>query len=144
MTGSKYTFFQHVDQLPKANPWIYDELTITGDVIGKDGKPLSEQLDLWRRDPVECIRELIGEQALRDKMGYAPEQVFSDAKGTNRIYDEMWSGQWWWDVQVSRLVCTPFIDTQKDVDQGKLPSGATIAPVILASDKTQLSQFRGN
>ncbi len=63
-TGSKYTFFQHVDQLPEANPWIYDELTITGDVIGEDGKPLSEQLDLWRCDPVECIRELIEKQAL--------------------------------------------------------------------------------
>jgi hypothetical protein len=28
--------------------------------------------------------------------------------------------------------------------QGKLPDGAVIAPVILASDKTQLSQFRGD
>ncbi|THG92766.1 hypothetical protein EW026_g8251 [Hermanssonia centrifuga] len=123
---SKYTFFQCVDQLPEADPWIYDELTVTGDVIGEDGKPLSERLDLWRRDPVECIRELIGKPALRDSMGYAPEQVFADSNGTSRIYDEMWSGDWWWNVQ------------------GKLPAGATIAPVILASDKTKLSQFRGD
>ncbi|KAF8509396.1 hypothetical protein JB92DRAFT_2792370, partial [Gautieria morchelliformis] len=38
----------------------------------------------------------------------------------------MWTAQWWWDTQE------------------KLPSGATIAPVILASDKTQLSQFSGD
>jgi hypothetical protein len=28
--------------------------------------------------------------------------------------------------------------------KGKLPSGATIAPIILASDKTQLTRFRGD
>ncbi len=100
-SGSKYTFFQKVDQLPEANPWIYDELTITGDVLGEDNKLLTDRLDLWRRDPVECIRELIGKSALQDVMGYAPEQVFSDEEGAKRIYDEMWTGDWWWDVQVS-------------------------------------------
>ncbi|KAL6302634.1 hypothetical protein BKA93DRAFT_736492 [Sparassis latifolia] len=35
----------------------------------------------------------------------------------------MWTGNWWWDLQK------------------KLPAGATIAPVILASDKTSPSQF---
>ena len=31
-----------------------------------------------------------------------------------------------------------------NVVQEKLPEGATIAPVIIASDETQLSQFRGD
>ncbi|KAI0784750.1 hypothetical protein C8Q75DRAFT_794944 [Abortiporus biennis] len=35
----------------------------------------------------------------------------------------MWTGDWWWNIQ------------------SQLPDGATIAPVILASDKTQLSSF---
>ncbi|KAG1843439.1 hypothetical protein F4604DRAFT_1884605 [Suillus subluteus] len=30
------------------------------------------------------------------------------------------------------------------IQQGKLPPGATIAPIILASDKTSLSQFHGD
>ncbi|KAF8871399.1 hypothetical protein BD779DRAFT_1385540, partial [Infundibulicybe gibba] len=38
----------------------------------------------------------------------------------------MWTADWWWDTQ------------------NKLPDGATIAPIILASDKTQLSQFQGD
>lgn len=50
------------------------------------------------------------------------EHAFEDAEGKSRIYDEMWTGD----------------------EQGKLPKGATIAPVILASDKTSLSQFRGD
>ncbi|KII82882.1 hypothetical protein PLICRDRAFT_58608 [Plicaturopsis crispa FD-325 SS-3] len=38
----------------------------------------------------------------------------------------MWTGNWWWDTQI------------------KLPAGATIAPLILSSDKTQLTRFRGD
>ncbi|KAG2158515.1 Zn-finger domain-containing protein [Suillus bovinus] len=44
----------------------------------------------------------------------------------SRIYDDMWICDWWWETQ------------------SKLAPGATIAPVILASDKTSLSQFRGD
>ncbi|KIY60563.1 hypothetical protein CYLTODRAFT_314897, partial [Cylindrobasidium torrendii FP15055 ss-10] len=38
----------------------------------------------------------------------------------------MWTGQWWWFVQ------------------DKLPKGHTLAPVIIATDKTQLTQFSGS
>ncbi|EPS93902.1 hypothetical protein FOMPIDRAFT_28679, partial [Fomitopsis schrenkii] len=38
----------------------------------------------------------------------------------------MWSGQWWHAIQ------------------SILPVGATVAPVIIATDKTQLTQFSGN
>ncbi|KAG2363977.1 hypothetical protein BDR07DRAFT_1450513 [Suillus spraguei] len=56
-------------------------------------------------------------------MAYAPEHAYDDKEGKCRIYDEMWTCDWWWETQ------------------GKLPKGATIAPLILASDKTSLSQF---
>ncbi|KAG2354267.1 hypothetical protein BDR07DRAFT_1306494 [Suillus spraguei] len=39
----------------------------------------------------------------------------------------MWTADWWCDKQVK-----------------KLPQGATIAPIILATDKTCLSQFQGD
>ncbi|KAH9953060.1 hypothetical protein BGW80DRAFT_1131022, partial [Lactifluus volemus] len=38
----------------------------------------------------------------------------------------MWTANWWWDMQK------------------KLPVNATIAPIILSSDKTQLSRFGGD
>ncbi|KAG1887205.1 hypothetical protein F4604DRAFT_1877690 [Suillus subluteus] len=59
-------------------------------------------------------------------VSYAPERVFADAEGKTRWFDEMWTGNWWWEMQ------------------GRLPQGAVVAPVILASDKTSLSQFRGD
>ncbi|CDO71969.1 hypothetical protein BN946_scf184943.g3 [Trametes cinnabarina] len=59
-------------------------------------------------------------------MKYTPEKLFQNADGTGPIFDEMWTGEWWWERQ------------------NTLPSGATIAPVILSSDKTQLSRFSGD
>ncbi|KAI0081369.1 hypothetical protein K474DRAFT_1759598 [Panus rudis PR-1116 ss-1] len=124
--GSKYTFFQKVDALPVTQNWQYTDITVVGDRKGEDGKLMSERLELWRRDPLECVRELIGNPEFRDTMRYTPEKVFADMGRNVRIYDEMWTGEWWWDKQT------------------QLPHDATIAPVILASDKTKLTQFRGD
>jgi hypothetical protein len=48
--------------------------------MSEDGKNLEEDLELWRRDP---------------------ERVYADKGGKERIYDEMWTADWWWDTQVS-------------------------------------------
>lgn len=61
---------------------------------------MSEDLELWKRDPVECIKDLIGNPAFRDLMSYVPQQAYTDAEGKNRIFDEMWTADWWWDTQV--------------------------------------------
>ncbi|KAI0083765.1 hypothetical protein BDY19DRAFT_899724 [Irpex rosettiformis] len=125
---SKYTFFQKIDRLPQRHgtEWRCDEISITGNIANDSGEPASEKVELWRRDPVECVRELIGNPAFRDAIAYAPEQVYLDNERKSRIVDEMWTADWWWKTQE------------------KLPRGATIAPVILASDKTKLSSFRGD
>ena len=60
--------------------------------MGEDGAMKWEMVELWRRDPVECVEELIGNPALRDMMAYAPEHAYADSKGDNRIYDELWTG----------------------------------------------------
>ncbi|KAI0069812.1 hypothetical protein K474DRAFT_1687663 [Panus rudis PR-1116 ss-1] len=123
---SKYKFFQAVDQLPRAHSWIFDQVTLKGDHLGEDDEPMSETVDIWRRDPVECIKEIIGNPAFRDAMDYSPKHLFEDIEGKSRIFEEMSTGDWWWRTQDA------------------LPENATVAPVILASDKTKLSQFRGD
>ena len=67
---------------------------MTGDRIGEDGNVMQETLDLWRRDPVECIRELIGNPVFRDILAYAPERIFSDQAMSSRVVDEMCTGDW--------------------------------------------------
>src|SRR5882724_12608725 len=77
-------------------------------------------------------------------MRFAPEKAYEDSDGKNRIFDEMWTGDWWWNLQVSfpltyQLVFRANCDLQELFEEG-----ATITPVILASDKTHLSNFSGD
>ncbi|KAJ8075193.1 hypothetical protein PM082_019521 [Marasmius tenuissimus] len=128
---NKRTFFNTMDKLPKVRGgWRCEELEIVGDIVerGGDGaeKARTEVLELWMRDPVECIRELLQDPRFKDDMHYAPEKVYTNLSMKTRAVSEMWTADWWW-------------ATQK-----LLPKGATIAPVILASDKTQLSTFSGD
>ncbi|KAF8867845.1 hypothetical protein BD779DRAFT_1685231 [Infundibulicybe gibba] len=121
-------FLEKIDNLPTQGPqWTCDIITAQGDKLNDDGEPMpAEQLELWRRDPVECIKDLLANPTLKDSMRYAPERVFTDLEGNVHAYDEMWTADWWWNTQEA------------------LPVGSTVAPLILSSDKTQLSQFCGD
>ena len=61
-----------------------------------------EHLELWFRDPVECMRELLLNPAFVDFISYGPENVYSDSEGKERIFDKMWTGNWWWEMQVGQ------------------------------------------
>ena len=84
------SFLKHVDSLPTGPAWICQTIDVGGDVVGARKQ---ETLELWRRDPVECMEELIGNPVLREMMAYVPEHAYVDAKGENRIYDKMWTGE---------------------------------------------------
>ena len=106
-----------------------------------------EDCKLWFRDPVECVSELLANPAFIDFISYAPERVYSDNEGRERIFDEIWTANWWWEMQVSQTLAVVKIQHMKlffFCGQGNLPDGATIAPIILSSDKTHLSVFQGN
>jgi hypothetical protein len=75
-------------------------LEVNGDCIGPDGKPATENLELWRRNPIDCIRDLIGNPSFHKHVAYGPERIYADDKGGSRIFDEMWTGDWWWKTQV--------------------------------------------
>lgn len=75
-----------------------------GDLVNAKGEFLEEEIEFWERDPMECIRDLIQNPLFKDQMAYAPEKVYRDAGGKTRVYDEMWTGDWWWEIQVSDLI----------------------------------------
>ena len=62
-----------------------------------------EILEVWHRDPVECVRELIGKPAFDGCLVYAPERHFADVAGESEVINEMWTARWWWTIQVSIL-----------------------------------------
>ncbi|KAK0443005.1 hypothetical protein EV421DRAFT_1736054 [Armillaria borealis] len=101
---NKKGYLNTIDELPRGTDWKLEEIVLTGDRLDGDGQNLTEQLELWYRDPVDCIH----------------------SKGLTAVINEMWTASWWWDLQKY------------------LPAGATVVPVILSSDKTKLSQFRGD
>ncbi|KAG2157668.1 uncharacterized protein EDB93DRAFT_1246735 [Suillus bovinus] len=120
------SFLQRVDALPHGPGWNCKKVSVKGNRTDENGQSLHEDLELWTRDPVECIKELIGNPLFKEYMVYAPSRAYEDEAGTKRIIDDMWTADWW-------------CDKQKE-----LPEGATIAPIILASNKTMLSQFQGD
>ena len=56
-------------------------MTITGDVEDKDGVHMDENVEVWRQDPVECIKELMENLAFKDHMLYIAEHVYLDKGG---------------------------------------------------------------
>ncbi|KAJ7699003.1 hypothetical protein B0H17DRAFT_1158261 [Mycena rosella] len=129
--GNKTDFFEKVDSLPGGAKWHCKHLDTKGDLPDLEKDPTGatmrrEHNELWWRDPVECVQELMGNPAFRDAMRYAPEKLYADQAATNEVINEMWTANWWWEIQK------------------RLPPGATIAPLILSSDKTMLSNFRGD
>jgi Plavaka transposase len=102
---NSHAFLKKIDALPtQGAAWICDVVTSKGNQLNEDGEPLpTEKLELWRRDPVECVRELLGNPGLKNHMKYAPVQVYEDLEGNNRIFDEMWTADWWWNTQVNIL-----------------------------------------
>ena len=94
------SLLQLIDDLPKGPVWSCEIMTVQGDEIGDDGKAHVEHLELWKRNPVDCIKELIGNPTFKENIKYKPYRVYEDSEGKNRCWDEMATGNWWWDLQV--------------------------------------------
>ncbi|KAI6102421.1 hypothetical protein EV401DRAFT_2061212 [Pisolithus croceorrhizus] len=118
-----WSLLKYVDKLCTGPAWTCEMIDVEGDVVTEDGMLKCKQLELQQHDPVKCVQELMGNPAFQAMMSYVPECAYADAKGENHIYDEMWTGKWWWNIQK------------------KIPEGGVVTPVILSSDKTNLSQF---
>lgn len=140
-----YSLLKKIDQLPTGPDWVCDIVKVSGDLEGEDGETMVEELELWRRNPVECIQELIGNPSFKDKIVFEPAKFFTDEACSNRLIDEAWTADWWWKAHVSGHLLR-FSGVLKKLThyQKKIPKGGAVAPVILASDKTQLTQFRGD
>ncbi|KIJ59548.1 hypothetical protein HYDPIDRAFT_177794 [Hydnomerulius pinastri MD-312] len=113
------SFLKKVDVMPHGPSWGCKKVLVTGNCEDENGEMMTEEVEVWRQD-------LMGNPLFVESMAYAPAHAFKDKAGLCHLIDDMWTVDWWWETQV------------------KLPEGAMIAPIILASDKTMLSQFRGD
>ncbi|QRV90393.1 hypothetical protein RhiJN_18411 [Ceratobasidium sp. AG-Ba] len=112
-------FEQEVNRLPRGPRWYRETIIVTGD---QD----VEVLDLWKRDIAELIRMLLSDPRFIPHTRYAPERHYTSETKRHRVYNEMWSGRWWWRMQ------------------NLLGRYATVVPIIISSDKTKMTVFSGN
>ncbi|KAH9924954.1 uncharacterized protein BXZ73DRAFT_91146 [Epithele typhae] len=85
-----------------------------------------EVFEFFYRDVLECIRALFGDPEFSGVLVFRPERHYADADHTLRVFFDMHTGKWWW-------------STQEAVE--RLAPGGTIIPIIVSSDKTQLTVF---
>ncbi|KAI0038107.1 hypothetical protein FA95DRAFT_1665906 [Auriscalpium vulgare] len=86
-----------------------------------------ERFDFYYRDALECIKALYGDPEFAPYMVFAPERHYADQDQTVRVYNQMHTGKWWWRVQ--RIL-------------EAMNAGATVVPLLVSTDATQLTQFR--
>ncbi|KAH9911538.1 uncharacterized protein BXZ73DRAFT_93357 [Epithele typhae] len=85
-----------------------------------------EVFEVFFRDVIECIRALYGDPEFTGLLVFKPEKHYADPDHNIRVYFDMHTGKWWW-------------ETQKALD--RIKPGGTIIPIIISSDKTQLTVF---
>lgn len=87
-----------------------------------------ESFDVYFRDVIDCIKALYGNAEFAPYLVFTPKRHYSDADHTVRLYHDMHTGKWWW-------------NTQKDLEKNH--PGATIIPVIISSNRTQVTSWSG-
>lgn len=73
----------------------------------------NERLEFYSRDVMECIRSLFGDPSFAQELAIVPERHYTSHERTCRVYNEMYTGEWWWSVQV----CVLGIQTNLFTDQ---------------------------
>ncbi|KAG2131435.1 uncharacterized protein EDB93DRAFT_1323215 [Suillus bovinus] len=77
--------------------------------------------DVYYHDVIECVRSLYSDPDFARYLAFVPEQHYADEDKTVWLFHDMHTGKWWWDTQHSL--------------------GGTIIPIIILSNKTQLTLF---
>ncbi|KAJ6479726.1 hypothetical protein C8R45DRAFT_1054433 [Mycena sanguinolenta] len=114
--GNSVQLNQIIDEkLPGRPKFVRSEVIVNG-----------EAFHLYSRDILECVRALWGDSDFAPYLFVAPERHYIDKDRTICMYHNMHTGKWWWSTQEA---------VEKD------HPGATIIPIIISSDKTQLTVF---
>jgi hypothetical protein len=75
-----------------------------------------ETLEFYFRDVLSCIRSIFGDPGFAQDLIVAPERHYADHERTEHVYGEMHTGDWWWAVQVHKLILS--LNNSNDFDIG--------------------------
>ena len=85
-----------ISNLPKQGEWHTHTMTLSEDP--------TVQHQIYYRNPIDVIKSLWSNPTYVDNMVFSPRKAWSSHKRSSRLYNEMWTGDWWWNMQVSKLL----------------------------------------
>jgi len=106
----------------KDDSWTVKEVEVGQDTIGST----PNRYKIRYRNIANVVEFLLGHRPFANHLSYAPVRQFSGVGDDNRIFNEMHTADWWWRTQ------------------SEVPEGATVVPILLATDKTMLTQHHGD
>ncbi|KAM6493733.1 hypothetical protein JOM56_010094 [Amanita muscaria] len=102
--------------LPGRPTFHHQRITVSGETVS-----------LYSRDIIECISTLYGDPKFVHHLINRPERQYKkEGDHRTRVFHDMHTGDWWWEMQ-------NVLEARKH--------GATIVPVLLSSDRTQVTVF---
>ncbi|KAG8746737.1 hypothetical protein FRC10_003720 [Ceratobasidium sp. 414] len=114
-----------VDRLPTGPNWTTANVSV--------GEGSHERVHtVYMRNILEVIQELLGARQFKHVMRYAPERHWTSRDRKCRVYDEMWSGDWWWRMQNKNGTIAPLIVATDETTMSNNPRGAKAHPVYLS------------
>ena len=98
-----------MDSLPGPSAeWKLIEIAVEGTRVDENGRRMSEVLDLWARDPVCVVADLVSDPHFDGKSSYAPTQAVFERDGPDapeiQFFEDIPTGEWMWRVQVRATV----------------------------------------
>ncbi|KAG2029601.1 hypothetical protein BDR03DRAFT_936813 [Suillus americanus] len=86
-----------------------------------------ESFDVYYHDIIECIKSLYGDPDFTQYLTFSLEWHYADDDKTVHLFHDMHTSKWWWETQKKLNAQHP---------------GGTIVPIIISSNKTQVTMFR--
>ena len=102
-----------------------------------------ETVTMYSRDILQCIRALYGNPEFAAQLIHKPERHDKQSGDQKTcVFHDMHTGSWWWEIQVSisQSIQCKANRTYQTLLEARKP-GASVIPVIVATDVTQLTVF---
>ena len=89
-----------IASLPKQGEWTTCSMLLSEDS--------TVQHQIYYRNPVNVIQALWSNPIYSNQMTFAPQKMWSSSERISRLYNEMWTGDWWWKIQVCIYIFKSF------------------------------------
>jgi len=106
--------------------------------------PTKSPLQLFYRDPIECIESLLNSPLSADDIEFTPYKLYKTAEKSIRVYSEWLSGDVAWTMQVCVFLAEFLYVVLIKVFQQNIPPKATLLGTILSLDKTRITAMTGD